>query len=533
MVPELQYALGAWGRVLLLRDVGAGAGRRRRADRRRPRRPRPDLPLRPADDDRAAGAARRRPDLRARPVVRADRADRLRQVDAGQGAHPRGRRAARHGLPGRHRPASTSTSRSCAAGSRWCRSAPTSWPARWPRTSRCSTRTCSTSAGRALDELGLGDWVADLPDGLETRLGDGGYVLSAGQEQLVAFARILVRDPHVVILDEATARLDPVTEARVQRATERLLRDRIGIVIAHRLSSVRHCDEVVMLADGQVVEAGPLRDSERFAELLASSTRRMRGRRSGGAARGRGRRRRWRGGSTAPDRGRAQVPAVAGRRPCRPPDEGRPAAAARAGPRPARCGRSSGWRTNDPRFGLGAVVAVPAAWSCSASTARRCRGCGPTWSTAPAALFWPAVGIVAALLITAPIAVLHRSLVPGVVGPADAADQPAPGARPDRPAPGQRPHPGRGGRAGRRHRARGDPRRQRGRPGRLRGHHGRDDGDLRIVRAGAVLRRHDGAVRPGRDAVRAAAGAVGRRAPSRPAPRSRPRWSRRCPRPAR
>jgi len=126
-------------------------------------------------------------------------------------------------------------------------------------------------AARALDELGLTSWAADLPDGMQTRLGEGGYVLSAGQEQLVAFARILVRDPHVVILDEATARMDPVTEARVQRATERLLRDRIGIVIAHRLSSVRQCDEVVVLADGEVVETGPLRESARFARLLASS----------------------------------------------------------------------------------------------------------------------------------------------------------------------------------------------------------------------------------------------------------------------
>jgi ABC-type multidrug transport system fused ATPase/permease subunit len=126
-------------------------------------------------------------------------------------------------------------------------------------------------AARALSELRLDDWVADLPAGIDTLLGDGGHVLSAGQEQLVAFARILVRDPHVVILDEATARLDPVTEARVQRATERLLRDRIGIVIAHRLSSVRHCDEVVILADGAVVEAGPLADSTRFAALLATS----------------------------------------------------------------------------------------------------------------------------------------------------------------------------------------------------------------------------------------------------------------------
>src|SRR6266545_1353535 len=126
-------------------------------------------------------------------------------------------------------------------------------------------------AVRALHELGLTSWVADLPDGIQTRLGEGGHVLSAGQEQLVAFARIVVRDPHVVILDEATARMDPVTETRVQRATARLLRDRIGIVIAHRLSSVRRCDEVVVLADGEVVEAGPLRESQRFARLLASS----------------------------------------------------------------------------------------------------------------------------------------------------------------------------------------------------------------------------------------------------------------------
>ncbi|TDC40487.1 ABC transporter ATP-binding protein [Micromonospora sp. KC213] len=126
-------------------------------------------------------------------------------------------------------------------------------------------------AGRALAELGLDGWIAELPDGLDTRLGDGGHVLSAGQEQLVAFARILVRDPHVVILDEATARLDPVTEHRVREATERLLTDRIGIVIAHRLSSVRRCDEVVVMADGAVLEAGPLRESARFAELLATS----------------------------------------------------------------------------------------------------------------------------------------------------------------------------------------------------------------------------------------------------------------------
>jgi len=126
-------------------------------------------------------------------------------------------------------------------------------------------------AGAALDELGLSQWADSLPDGLDTKLGEGGYKLSAGQEQLVAFARILVRDPQVVILDEATARMDPVTEAWVQRATDRLLDGRIGVIVAHRLSSVQRCDEVVVLADGEVLEAGPLRESRRFAELMASS----------------------------------------------------------------------------------------------------------------------------------------------------------------------------------------------------------------------------------------------------------------------
>ncbi|WP_433824900.1 ATP-binding cassette domain-containing protein [Actinoplanes sp. CA-015351] len=126
-------------------------------------------------------------------------------------------------------------------------------------------------AKNAIDELGLTSWVAGLPDGIGTRLGESGYKLSAGQEQLVAFARILVRDPHVVILDEATARMDPVTEAWVQRATDRLLQGRIGVIVAHRLSSVQRCDEVVVLADGEVLEQGPLSESRRFAELMASS----------------------------------------------------------------------------------------------------------------------------------------------------------------------------------------------------------------------------------------------------------------------
>jgi ABC-type multidrug transport system fused ATPase/permease subunit len=252
-------------------------------------------------------------------------------------------------------------------------------------------------ADRALDELGLGGWVADLPDGLQTRLGDGGHVLSAGQEQLVAFARILVRDPHVVILDEATARLDPVTEARVQQATERLLLDRIGIVIAHRLSSVERCDQVVMLADGRVIEAGPLRESQRFAELLASSNAAVpvAAGHSGWTEAGIG--------SIAlaepdPDSGpEAAAPATDMPKPPKadPPPLPDP-------PRTRTLREIVRLATNDPRFGLASVAlflvlvvlgldgaALPWLWSDLVD------GGG--------GLLWPTVGIVAALLVTAPV----------------------------------------------------------------------------------------------------------------------------------
>jgi ABC-type multidrug transport system fused ATPase/permease subunit len=109
----------------------------------------------------------------------------------------------------------------------------------------------------AVDELGLAAWVDGLPEGLDTVLGPGGTSLSAGEEQLVAFARLLVRDVQVVVLDEATARMDPVTEARVVRASERLLVGRTGIVIAHRLSTTARAAHVVVLDAGRVVQQGP------------------------------------------------------------------------------------------------------------------------------------------------------------------------------------------------------------------------------------------------------------------------------------
>src|SRR5690349_12440742 len=109
----------------------------------------------------------------------------------------------------------------------------------------------------AVVELGLDDWVAGLPDGLDTLLGPGGTSLSAGEEQLVAFARLLVRDVRVVVLDEATARMDPVTEAQVVRAAERLLAGRTGLLVAHRLSTTERAEQVAVLDGGRVVQHGP------------------------------------------------------------------------------------------------------------------------------------------------------------------------------------------------------------------------------------------------------------------------------------
>lgn len=108
----------------------------------------------------------------------------------------------------------------------------------------------------AIDELGLTDWVTGLPDGLDTLLGPGGTNLSAGEEQLVAFARLLVRHVQVVVLDEATARMDPVTEARVVAAADRLISGRTGVLVAHRLGTIERAEMVAVLEGGRVIELG-------------------------------------------------------------------------------------------------------------------------------------------------------------------------------------------------------------------------------------------------------------------------------------
>ncbi|ANC31043.1 ATP-binding cassette domain-containing protein [Isoptericola dokdonensis] len=127
----------------------------------------------------------------------------------------------------------------------------------------------------AVRELRLDDWVAGLPDGLDTLLGPGGTTLSAGEEQLVAFARLLVRDVQVVVLDEATARMDPLTESRVVAAAERLLTGRTGVLVAHRLTTIERAGLVAVLDHGRVVQQGPRAQLAgvpgRYRDLLEAS----------------------------------------------------------------------------------------------------------------------------------------------------------------------------------------------------------------------------------------------------------------------
>jgi ABC-type multidrug transport system fused ATPase/permease subunit len=107
-----------------------------------------------------------------------------------------------------------------------------------------------------IEELELADWYQSLPDGLDTRLEAGGRDLSAGEAQLLAFARVFLRDPGLVILDEASSRLDPVTEQRIERAVDKLLRNRTAVIVAHRLGTVQRADEIMILEDGRVNEHG-------------------------------------------------------------------------------------------------------------------------------------------------------------------------------------------------------------------------------------------------------------------------------------
>lgn len=108
--------------------------------------------------------------------------------------------------------------------------------------------------------IGNGDWIDALPEGLDTVVGEGGKALSMGQRQLVALARVLLQDPSIIVLDEATASVDPLTEAQIQEGLDIVLEGRTAIVIAHRLSTIRNVDRIVVLDRGGIVEEGNHRE---------------------------------------------------------------------------------------------------------------------------------------------------------------------------------------------------------------------------------------------------------------------------------
>lgn len=128
----------------------------------------------------------------------------------------------------------------------------------------------------AIASVGLSDWLAAQPEGLATRLPAGGAGLSAGEAQLLALARVFLRQPGLVLLDEASSRLDPASEARLDRALSNLLEGRSAIIIAHRLTTLQRVDRIAVLEDGRLVEQGSRRRLEadpgsRYAQLLRAA----------------------------------------------------------------------------------------------------------------------------------------------------------------------------------------------------------------------------------------------------------------------
>jgi ABC-type multidrug transport system fused ATPase/permease subunit len=119
--------------------------------------------------------------------------------------------------------------------------------------------------------IGQGDWLETLPQGLETQVGEGGRGLSMGQRQLIALARVLLQNPAILILDEATASVDPLAEAQIQESLDLVLNNRTAIVIAHRLSTIKHADRIIVLRQGNIIEEGShaslMRQRGHYAEL--------------------------------------------------------------------------------------------------------------------------------------------------------------------------------------------------------------------------------------------------------------------------
>ncbi len=129
----------------------------------------------------------------------------------------------------------------------------------------CHTEASDEAMFRAARAVGIHEFIMGLEKGYDTMIEEGGSNLSVGQRQLMSFARALVADPRILILDEATSNIDTESEVLVQRALKELLRDRTAVVIAHRLSTIRDADRIIALEDGRVVEQGT------HAELAANS----------------------------------------------------------------------------------------------------------------------------------------------------------------------------------------------------------------------------------------------------------------------
>src|ERR687885_1263631 len=138
---------------------------------------------------------------------------------------------------------------------------------------RCDPAISDARLLGALATLGMDGWVRALPNGLDTLLAAGGSGLSAGQAQLLAFARAFLREPGLIILDEASSRLDPATERQLEQALTRLLDGRTAIIIAHRLATLERVADILILEGGHVRERGPRADlardpDSRFSQLL-------------------------------------------------------------------------------------------------------------------------------------------------------------------------------------------------------------------------------------------------------------------------
>ena len=129
-------------------------------------------------------------------------------------------------------------------------------------------------AEKAAHAVGGGFWLRSLPQDLDTETGEMGSSLSLGQRQLVALARLLVQDPRMIILDEATASVDPLTEAQIQEGLDLVLRDRTAIVIAHRLSTIQAADRIIVMRHGRIIEEGShdslMLQGGHYAELYAT-----------------------------------------------------------------------------------------------------------------------------------------------------------------------------------------------------------------------------------------------------------------------